>query len=321
VRADGRDLSVTPSIGVAMFPEHGDSPEELLQHADTAMYLAKSSGRATYEFFEPSMAANAYADLVLESELAHAIARDEFALYYQPQVDARTGALTGAEALLRWQHPQRGLLSPEAFIMVAERHRLMLPLGEWVMREAARQARIWHETGVAEVPIAVNLSSMQFRLASFARSVATVLEQAGVPGTWLELELTERMLTEDLSGVPETLASLRALGLHISVDDFGTGYTSLSHLTLLPLDKLKIDQSFVAGLPDDEGSVAITRAMLQMAKGLGLRVSAEGVRSSAQWEALALWGCDEVQGEAIGAPMSAAAFEAWLRGRVSTIGA
>jgi diguanylate cyclase (GGDEF)-like protein/PAS domain S-box-containing protein len=321
VRADGRDLSVTPSIGVAMFPEHGDSPEELLQHADTAMYLAKSSGRATYEFFEPSMAANAYADLVLESELAHAIARDEFSLYYQPQVDARTGALTGAEALLRWQHPQRGLLSPEAFIMVAERHRLMLPLGEWVMREAARQARIWHENGVAAVPIAVNLSSMQFRLASFARSVATVLEQAGVPGSWLELELTERMLTEDLSGVPETLASLRALGLHISVDDFGTGYTSLSHLTLLPLDKLKIDQSFVAGLPGDEGSVAITRAMLQMAKGLGLRVSAEGVRNSAQWEALALWGCDEVQGEAIGAPMSAAAFEAWLRGRVSTIGA
>lgn len=321
VRADGRDLSVTPSIGVAMFPEHGDSPEELLQHADTAMYLAKSSGRATYEFFQPSMAANAYADLVLESELAHAIARDEFSLFYQPQVDARTGRLTGAEALLRWQHPQRGLLSPEAFIAVAEKHRLMLPLGEWVMREAARQARLWHESGVAAVPIAVNLSSMQFRLASFARSVAEVLEQVGVPGQWLELELTERMLTEDLNGVPETLKSLRALGLHISVDDFGTGYTSLSHLTLLPLDKLKIDQSFVAGLPEDEGSVAITRAMLQMAKGLGLRVSAEGVRSTAQWEALALWGCDEVQGEAIGVPMSAVAFEAWLQSRVSTIGA
>ena len=315
VQADGRDLSVTPSIGVALHPEHGHSPEQLLQHADTAMYLAKAAGRATYRFFEHEMAATAYADLVLESELAQAITAGEFVLHYQPQVDARSGALCGAEALLRWQHPRRGLLSPEAFIEVAERHRLMLPLGEWVMQEAARQSRRWHESGLAPVPLAVNLSSMQFRLASFARSVAQVLQRAGVPGAWLELELTERMLTDDIEALPELLQSLRALGVGISIDDFGTGYTALAHLTRLPLDKLKIDQSFVAGLPDERGALAITRAMVQMGKDLGLRVSAEGVRNADQQRLLAGWGCDELQGEFIAAPMSAADFEDWVRVR------
>jgi len=317
VRADGRDLSVTPSIGVALYPEHGDTPEELLQHADTAMYLAKAAGRATYRFFEAAMAENAYADLVLEGELAQALTADEFVLFYQPQVDAQTGHLVGAEALLRWRHPVRGLLSPDAFILVAERHRLMLPLGEWVLHEAARQSRVWHERGVAPVPIAVNLSSMQFRLASFSKSVGQVLKSAGVPGEWLELELTERMLTEEIDRLPELLRTLRAQGLAISIDDFGTGYTALNQLTRLPLDKLKIDQSFVAGLPEDGGAAAITRAMVQMAKGLGLRVGAEGVRNARQWHLLAEWGCDELQGEVIASAMPADEFEAWLarRGR------
>lgn len=315
VQADGRDLSVTPSIGVALYPEHGDSPEELLQHADTAMYLAKAAGRATYRFFEPSMAESAYADLVLEAELAQALTADEFVLFYQPQVDAQTGQLTGAEALLRWRHPTRGLLYPDAFILVAERHRLMLPLGEWVMQEAARQARDWHERGIAPVSIAVNLSSMQFRLASFSKSVAHVLKRAGVPGEWLELELTERMLTEEIERLPELLQSLRALGLAISIDDFGTGYTALNQLTRLPLDKLKIDQSFVAGLPEDSKSAAITRAIVQMARGLGLRVGAEGVRNARQWQLLAEWGCDELQGEVIAPAMPADEFEAWLAAR------
>ncbi|WP_067065303.1 putative bifunctional diguanylate cyclase/phosphodiesterase [Roseateles chitosanitabidus] len=315
VQADGRDLSVTPSIGVAMYPEHGDSPEELLQHADTAMYLAKTAGRATSRFFEPAMAQNAYADLVIEAELAQALTADEFVLFFQPQVDAQTGHLTGAEALLRWRHPERGLLTPDAFILVAERHRLMVPLGEWVMHEAARQARDWHERGIAEVPIAVNLSSMQFRLGSFAKSVAHVLKTAGVPGDWLELELTERMLTDEIDRLPELLQSLRAQGLAISIDDFGTGYTALNQLTRLPLDKLKIDQSFVAVLPDDRGAAAITRAVVQMAKGLGLRVGAEGVRNPRQWHLLAEWGCDELQGEVIAPAMPAGEFEAWLAAR------
>ena len=188
----------------------------------------------------------------------------------------------------------------------------MLPLGEWVMRSAALQALDWHTRGVAVVPIAVNLSRMQFRLDGFAQTVARVLMEVGVPGNWLELELTERMLMDDIGSAPATLTALRALGLSVSVDDFGTGYTSLAHLTQLPLDKLKIDQSFVAKLPGDVGAAAITRAIVQMASGLGLHASAEGVRNQAQWDLLASWGCDELQGEMIGEPMAAAAFERWL---------
>lgn len=313
VRAEGLDLSVTPSIGIAMVPEHGRTAEELIQHADTAMYLAKASGRANYRFFEPVLAERAYADLVLEGELVQALTRGEFELFYQPQVDAATAQVQGAEALLRWRHPERGLLSPEAFLSVAERHRLMLPLSEWVMREAAHQCRAWRERGVAELRIAVNLSSMQFRLTDFDAVVAQVLDDEGVPGAWLELELTERMLVDDIATAPDTLKALRSLGLSISVDDFGTGYTSLAHLTQLTLDKLKIDQSFVAGLPDNAGAAAITRAIVQMGLGLGLKVSAEGVRDAAQWDLLRDWGCQELQGECIGLPMPAAEFEAWLQ--------
>ena len=319
VYADGRALSVTPSIGVAFYPDDGRRPEELIQHADTAMYRAKARGRATYQFFEPALAEVAYADLVLEAELIQGLERDEFELFFQPQVDAITGQLSGAEALLRWRHPQRGLLAPDTFIFVAERHRLMLALGEWVLREAAATARRWRETGLVQAPrsmrIAVNLSRMQFHLDGFADTVQRLLADTGAEGCWLELELTERMLIEDITHAPETLNRLRAMGLTVSVDDFGTGYTSLAHLTELPLDKLKIDQSFVARLPDDRGAQAITRAIVQMAVGLGLNVTAEGVRTAAQWQLLAGWGCQELQGEMVSLPMSATEFEAWVRAR------
>ncbi len=319
VRADGRALSVTPSIGVAVYPDDGRHAAELIQHADTAMYRAKARGRATYQFFEPELAESAYADLVIESELSQALARNEFELFFQPQVDAATGRLTGAEALLRWRHPERGLLGPDAFIFVAERHRLMLVLGEWVLREAARTARRWRELGLTRglgsMRIAVNLSRMQFHLDDFADTVGRVLAETEAQGQWLELELTERMLIDDIEHAPKTLAALRAQGLTVSVDDFGTGYTSLAHLTQLPLDKLKIDQSFVARLPDDLGAQAITRAIVQMAVGLGLTVTAEGVRSEAQWHLLAGWGCQQFQGEFVGAPMAMAEFEAWVRAR------
>ena len=319
VKADGRALSVTPSIGVAVYPDDGRLPDELIQHADTAMYRAKARGRATYQFFEPALAETAYADLVLEAELAQGLTRNEFELFFQPQVEAATGQLSGAEALLRWRHPQRGLLSPDAFIAVAERLRLMLPLGEWVLREAAATARRWREQGLTQghgpMRIAVNLSSIQFHLEGFADIVQRVLADAGAQGQWLELELTERMLIDDIKDAPATLTQLRALGLTVSVDDFGTGYTSLAHLTELPLDKLKIDQGFVARLPDDVGAQAITRAIVQMAVGLGLTVTAEGVRTAAQWQLLAGWGCQQFQGELVGAPMPAAEFEAWVKSR------
>ncbi|MFN4115327.1 MAG: putative bifunctional diguanylate cyclase/phosphodiesterase [Inhella sp.] len=316
VETRGRSLSVTPSIGIAIYPEHGDSADLLIQHADTAMYGAKSRGGKEFQFFDPAMAETAYADLVIESQLREALSRGEFELFFQPLVEPLQGRLIGAEALLRWRHPERGLLGPDAFIAVAERHPLMVPLSYWVLRQAALQAQSWHRSGVAAVPIAVNLSHMQFRLEGFTEAVGAVLAEVAIPGPWLQLELTERMLMDDVATAAQTLASLRKLGLAIAVDDFGTGHTALAHLTQLPLDKLKIDQSFVAGLPNERGAVAVAKAIIQMAKGLGLRVSAEGVRQPAQWKQLQAWGCDELQGEHIAPPMAAADFERWCLKRL-----
>jgi EAL domain-containing protein (putative c-di-GMP-specific phosphodiesterase class I) len=312
LQAGGRSLSVTPSIGIALFPEHGITPDQLIQRADMPMYQAKARGRANYRFFEMAMAATAYDDLVLESQLAQAIENHEFVLHFQPQVHIADGSLAGAEALIRWQHPTRGLLRPEAFIGVAEQHRLMLPLGEWVLREAARCARRWHENGLAAVPVAVNLSSMQFRLDGFVASVGRILQEEGVPGAWLELELTERMLMDDVPVMRQTLDELKSMGLQISVDDFGTGYTLLSHLTQLPIDKLKVDRQFIEALPGDDGALAIARAIVQMARGLGFTVIAEGVQNRAQQDLLQAWGCQQMQGLAIGGPLALPDIEAWV---------
>lgn len=317
VETHGRSLSVTPSIGIALYPEHGETADLLIQHADTAMYGAKSRGGKEFQFFDAAMAESALADLVIESQLRDALTRGEFELFFQPLVEPLQGRLVCAEALLRWRHPDRGLLGPDAFIAVAERHPLMVPLSHWVLRQAALQAQEWHRSGVAAVPIAVNLSHMQFRLQGFAETVRQVLTEVAIPGPWLQLELTERMLMDDVNGAAATLASLRKLGLSIAVDDFGTGHTALAHLTQLPLDKLKIDQSFVAGLPNERGAVAVAQAIVQMAKGLGLRVSAEGVRQPAQWKQLQAWGCDELQGEIIGPAMSTQDFERWARERLA----
>ncbi|MBT9455933.1 MAG: EAL domain-containing protein [Burkholderiaceae bacterium] len=316
VMAGGRPLSVTPSIGIALFPEQASGPEQLIQRADMAMYQAKALGRANHQFFDSATAALALDELVLESQLSHGLSHDEFVLHFQPQLQIADGRLVGAEALIRWQHPTRGLLTPESFIGVAEQLRLMLPLGEWILREAARCARRWHDNGLAAVPVAVNLSSMQFRLEGFAASVARILVEEGVPGEWLELELTERMLMDDLPLMRKTLIELKALGLQISVDDFGTGHTLLSHLTQLPIDKLKVDRQFVEALPDDAGALAITRAIVQMARGLGFTVIAEGVQNRAQQELLAQWGCQQIQGLALGGPLPVAEFEAWVAQRV-----
>jgi len=238
VDADGREISVTPSVGIAMFPADGATPDELIKHADTAMYLAKARGRANYQFVDPAVTGAAYAALVLESQLAQALQRDEFVLHFQPQVDAVDGALAGVEALIRWHHPDQGLLWPEAFIALAEQRRLMLPIGQWVLRSAARAARRWRSRGLLDVPMAVNLSGMQFHADGFVDAVRQVLREEQVPGEWLELELTERMLMDDLAAVRRTLDALKALGIRISVDDFGTGYSSLAHLKGLPIDSM-----------------------------------------------------------------------------------
>jgi len=315
LHAEGRPLSVTASLGIAMFPADGGSAEELIKHADTAMYLAKARGRAQFRFFDPVMASSAYAAMVMEGELGQALERGEFELYFQPQVSARDGSLVGAEALIRWHHPARGLLLPGEFIPVAEQQRLMLAIGQWVLREAARYAARWQAMGLNVSPVAVNLSTMQFQSPFFAESVAQVLREEGVEGRFIELELTERMLMDDLAEVNARLRQLSELGIRVSVDDFGTGYSSLGHLKELPIDKMKIDGSFVRDLPGNRGSTAITRAIIQMARSLGITAIAEGVETEAQRSFLTLNGCDELQGELISKPMSASAFEAWVRDR------
>jgi len=312
VDAEGRDLSVTPSVGIAMFPNDGATPTELIKNADTAMYIAKSRGRANCQFFDPAVATAAYDALVLESELAQALLRDEFVLHYQPQVRARDGALAGIEALIRWMHPERGMLRPDAFIALAEQQRVMLPISQWVLRTAARAALRWRTMGLIDVPIAVNLSSMQFRAAGFVDAVAQVLREEGVPGHWLELELTERMLMDDVGDVKRTLQQLKGLGMRVSVDDFGTGYSSLAHLKEFPIDGMKIDRSFVRDLPRQRGSVAIARAVVQMAQGLSLTVVAEGVENEEQRRFLVEHGCDLLQGELISLPLPAAELERWI---------
>ncbi|WP_280154068.1 EAL domain-containing protein [Piscinibacter sp. XHJ-5] len=315
VHADGRPISVTASTGIALFPHDGASPQELIKHADTAMYLAKARGRAQYRFFDPEMASSAYAALVMEGELAQALERGEFELHFQPQVSARDDSIVGAEALIRWHHPTRGLLQPAAFIPVAEQQRLMLPIGQWVLREAARCAARWHAEGLGVAPVAVNLSTMQFQSNGFNEAVAQVLSEEGVDGHLIELELTERMLMDDLGEVSAKLRKLAELGIRVSVDDFGTGYSSLGHLKELPIDKMKIDSSFVKDLPGNRGSTAITRAIIQMARSLGITAIAEGVETEGQRSFLALNGCDELQGELISKPLPAARFEQWVRQR------
>ncbi|HEU4458776.1 MAG TPA: EAL domain-containing protein [Methylibium sp.] len=310
VELAGRLISVSPSIGVAVFPEHGHTPAELIQHADAAMYLAKSRGRATVQFFDPAVASEAYDALVVESQLAHALEAGAFELHYQPQIRASDGALVGVEALIRWHHPVRGLLLPDEFIPVAEQRRLMLPIGQWVLCEAMRCARRWQAEGL-HLPIAVNLSNMQFQQRGFVEALAELLEHEQVEGTALELELTERMLMDDLAEVKAALGRIKAMGIRIAIDDFGTGYSSLGHLKDLPIDRVKIDRSFVQDLPHRPDACAIARAIVELGHSLGMSVVAEGVETRAQQSFLRELGCDEFQGLLLSEPLPEAGLRAW----------
>ncbi|MDP1692604.1 MAG: EAL domain-containing protein [Burkholderiaceae bacterium] len=298
---EGRSISVTPSVGIALYPLHAGTPAELIRCADAAMYAAKQQGRATQRCYDPELGQRALAALELESQLTQAVTRGEFVLHYQPQVRAGDGVLVGAEALIRWRHPTRGLVEPDDFIPLVEQHRLVMPIGQWVLREAVRAARRWQSAGRA-LSVSVNVSSLQFRDAGFGASVAQVLREEGLAGEWLELEITERMLMEDIDAVSATLADLKALGVRIAIDDFGTGYSSLGRLNRLPIDRIKIDRSFVQGLPDNTGHAAIARAIVMLAQSLGLATIAEGVETEAQRDFLVALGCEQLQGQLFGAP-------------------
>ena len=276
---DRHDLCVTASIGVSVYPDDGLDAETLIKNADTAMYQAKENGRQSYQFFKPAMNVRAVERQSIEESLRRALERREFALHYQPKINLRSGEITGAEALIRWTHPVRGHISPARFIPVAEDCGLILPIGDWVLREACTQARTWMDAGLPLATIAVNISAMAFRQENFLESVFTTLKETRLGPACLVLELTESVLMKHADSAKSILETLRANGIRVALDDFGTGYSSLSYLTKLPIDALKIDQSFVRQITTTPSETTIVRAVIGMARNLKLQVIAEGVET------------------------------------------
>jgi diguanylate cyclase (GGDEF)-like protein len=299
---DGKQVTVDLSIGIALAPGDGLDPEQLLKNADMALYRAKSDGHGLYRFFEPEMDARMQARRNLEIDLRKAIANGEFELFYQPLVDMKTEYVTGFEALIRWRHPERGMIPPLDFIAVAEETGLIVPIGDWVLRQACAEAATWP----SNVKIAVNLSPVQFRNKILLPSVVSALAASGLSPNRLELEITESVLLQDSGATLAVLHELRGLGVRISMDDFGTGYSSLSYLRKFPFDKIKIDQSFIFDMSDHDDSLAIVRAVIAMGSGLGIATTAEGVETAEQFKQLKLEGCTEVQGYLFSPPRPAA---------------
>ena len=310
---NGRDVVVGASIGIAIFPHDGDDTDVLLKHADTAMYHAKKSGRNDYACFSESMKKEALQKLTLEGDLRKAIERKEFELYYQPKIDSQTDRVCGLEVLIRWRHPERGMVSPVEFIPVAEETGLIVPIGEWVLRVACSQTRTWHNSGVHNLPISVNVSSRQFRKNALMETVTEILAESGMAPRQLELEVTETTMLQDEDEAVTALLRLKELGLQVALDDFGTGYSSLSYVRRLPLDTIKIDRSFVKDLGQDSESASIVTAIIAMAHSLGLRVVAEGVETEQQADFLRSQGCEELQGFLYSEPVPAAAIPALLK--------
>lgn len=309
------ELNSTPSIGIALYPQDGNSMEELMKNADAAMYRVKQSGRNGYGFFTAEMQSHSERNLMLLNAMRHALARDEFYLQYQPQVHLADGKVTGAEALLRWRHPQLGEISPTEFIPLAESGGMIVAIGEWVLHTAARQLRQWQQQGMPQLTVAVNLSAVQFRRHDFPDRVSRILQQTGLSPQSLELELTEAVAMDDPQAAVAMMDKLHALGVRMSIDDFGTGYSSLSYLKRFKVYKLKIDQSFVRDIGSDPEDKAIVTAIINLASSLNLHTIAEGVETAEQLAFLRLQGCEEVQGYYFSKPLEAAAFEAFLHKR------
>ena len=304
----GMQIVTSVSIGVALYPEDGDDFAALLKHADLAMYQAKAEGRNAFRFFDARMNADILERLNLDLGLREALSQQQFVLHYQPIVDIHSGRLLAAEALIRWQHPQRGMVGPDKFIPVAESSGLIVEIGEWVLNEACRQMMVWRAAGLPAFVVSVNLSSVQFRRGNLQALVAAALQRYGLPAECLELELTESLLLQDSERFIDTLYGLKALGVKLSIDDFGTGYSNLSYLQRFRVDKLKIDQSFVRKLQDSPEDRAIVTAIIQMAKSLHLLTIAEGIEDDSTRQVLAELGCDQGQGYWFSRPLVASDF-------------
>jgi diguanylate cyclase (GGDEF)-like protein/PAS domain S-box-containing protein len=306
---DDHEVHITGSLGISVCPDDGEDADTLIKHADAAMYQAKMQGRNKYQFFTPGINERAVKRFALEGSLRRALAREESALYYQPKMDVATGSITGAEALLRW--PSRGmeLASAAQFIPIAEESGLIIPIGEWVLRKACEQNRAWQEAGYAPIPIAVNVSAVQFKEKNFLELVSRTLDQTGLDPRYLELELTESVTMQDIEFTITLLESLKEMGVGLAIDDFGTGYSSLSYLKRFPIDTLKVDRSFIKDIVTDPDDAAITSAIISMAKILKQKVVAEGVETLEQFEFLRTQGCDLIQGYYVSEPLSAEDFE------------
>jgi diguanylate cyclase (GGDEF)-like protein len=314
---DGHDLHISVSIGISIYPDDGQNAEILIKSADTAMYYAKDNGRNNYKFFEQDMNARAVLRQSTEASLRLALERREFVLYYQPKINLHSGTIVGVEALIRWQHPERGLLSPAQFVPIAEDCGLILPIGRWVLREACLQARAWRQAGLPSITVAVNTSALEFRAKDFLENIRTTLEDTHLEPRYLELELTESALMRDAESTDSVLHAIADLGVKLAIDDFGTGYSSLSYLRQFPIDTLKIDQSFVNRMTSNPDDAAIVNAVISMGKSLKQRVIAEGVETPEQYALLLAQQCDEAQGYYFGRPVVAKALASLLQTGVS----
>jgi diguanylate cyclase (GGDEF)-like protein len=312
-RIDQHDLHVTASIGVSVYPDDGLDADTLIKNADTAMYQAKENGRRNIQFFKSAMNARAVERQFLEEGLRWALERQEFALHYQPKVNLMTGAIAGAEALIQWTHPTRGPINPAAFIPVAEECGLILPIGAWVLREACAQARAWMDVGLSVKSMAVNVSAMEFRDKNFLNSLFAILDETGLDPRSLELELTESVLMKHAAFTASILQTMRKRGVKVAIDDFGTGYSSLSYLQRFPVDALKIDQSFVRQISTAGDDTTIVKAVIGMARGLKLRIIAEGVETLEEVAFLRAYRCEEAQGHYFSRPVPSQQFAMLLR--------
>ena len=306
-------LHITTSIGMSLYPDDGLNAETLIKNADTAMYQAKENGRQSYQFFRPEMNVRAVERQSIEEDLRRALERKEFTLHYQPKIDLATGAITGAEALLRWTHPARGSVPPAHFIPIAEDSGLILPIGAWVLREACRQAHEWMETSLPFGTMAVNVSAIELRSENFLEGLFASLNETGLDPRALELEVTESVLVRNAEVAVSILRSARERGVRVAVDDFGTGYSSLSYLRKLPLDVLKIDQSFVRQIAEGPSETIIVDAIISMGRSLNLQVIAEGVETAEELEFLQVHKCHGAQGYYFSRPVPAHQFPALLK--------